>query len=175
LSVRRIAKEADVSTMNVYSRFGGKEGVLDELFADGYRRLFSMLDEICESDDPIADLSAAAAAYRRFALANPTYYCVMFRQGLPQYAPSPKAAEVAYRDRPLFEALIRRAQQAGAITSEFDAADIAAGLWAECHGHVSLELDGIRSDRIDWASVFEIGVGATITGLRPSETEALCA
>ena len=39
LTVRRIAAAAGMSTMNVYSRFGGKDGVLDELFIDGFRRL----------------------------------------------------------------------------------------------------------------------------------------
>ena len=39
LTVRRIAAAAGMSTMNVYSRFGGKDGVLDELFVDGFRRL----------------------------------------------------------------------------------------------------------------------------------------
>ena len=44
LTVRRIANEAGMSTMNVYSRFGGKDGVIDELYADGYRRLVERLD-----------------------------------------------------------------------------------------------------------------------------------
>ena len=38
LTVRRIATEAGMSTMNVYSRFGGKDGVIDELFIDGFER-----------------------------------------------------------------------------------------------------------------------------------------
>lgn len=182
LSVRRLAKEADMSTMNVYSRFGGLDGVLDEIYAEGYRRLFSMLDEISPTDDAIADLTAAATAYRTFALANPTYYCVMFRRGLPHYVPSPGAIKVAHRGRPLFEALIQRGQDAGEITSEFSAADIASGLWAACHGHVCFELDSLEPDDIDWAFVFAIGVDVTITGLRPhastfeaSEYEALFA
>ena len=44
LTVRRIAGEAGMSTMNVYSRFGGKDGVIDELYADGYRRLVAAID-----------------------------------------------------------------------------------------------------------------------------------
>ena len=44
LTVRRIAAAAGMSTMNVYSRFGGKDGVLDELFVDGFRRLAETME-----------------------------------------------------------------------------------------------------------------------------------
>ncbi|MEY2552238.1 MAG: hypothetical protein QOC57_98, partial [Ilumatobacteraceae bacterium] len=39
LTVRGIANAAGVSTMNVYSRFGSKDGVVDHLFVEGFRRL----------------------------------------------------------------------------------------------------------------------------------------
>ncbi|MGZ4674264.1 MAG: TetR/AcrR family transcriptional regulator, partial [Ilumatobacteraceae bacterium] len=39
LTVRRIATAAGVSTMNVYSRFGGKDGVVEHLFVEGFHRL----------------------------------------------------------------------------------------------------------------------------------------
>ena len=35
LTVRRIANAAGVSTMNVYSRFGSKDGVVEHLFVRG--------------------------------------------------------------------------------------------------------------------------------------------
>src|SRR4051794_4316776 len=52
LTVRRIAAAAGMSTMNVYSRFGGKDGVLDELFVDGFRRLGETMRASPQSDDP---------------------------------------------------------------------------------------------------------------------------
>ena len=42
--------------MNVYSRFGGKDGVLDELFIDGFRRMGEEMADTPTSDDPNADL-----------------------------------------------------------------------------------------------------------------------
>ena len=53
LTVRRIAGEAGMSTMNVYSRFGGKDGVIDELYADGYRRLVADIDAVPSTDDVV--------------------------------------------------------------------------------------------------------------------------
>src|SRR6185436_13872879 len=78
LTVRRIAAAAGMSTMNVYSRFGGKDGVLDELFIDGFRRMGEEMGETPMSDDPAADLLSCGRSYRRFAKRNPTYYSLMF-------------------------------------------------------------------------------------------------
>ena len=60
LTVRRIAGAAGVSTMNVYSRFGGKDGVLDELFAEGFRRLGERMERHPSTDDPSPTWGAAA-------------------------------------------------------------------------------------------------------------------
>src|SRR5690349_14518642 len=78
LTVRRIAAEAGGSTMNLYSRFGGKDGVVDALFIEGFRRLAAQVTEAEDTDDPVEDLRRCAGCYRRFALENPTYYAVMF-------------------------------------------------------------------------------------------------
>ena len=56
--MRRIAAAAGMSTMNVYSRFGGKDGVLDELFIDGFRRLGDEMGE--PPDDRRPDRRPAA-------------------------------------------------------------------------------------------------------------------
>ncbi|MFP5486932.1 MAG: TetR/AcrR family transcriptional regulator, partial [Acidimicrobiia bacterium] len=77
LTVRKIAHAADMSTMNVYSRFGGKDGVIDELYADGYRRLFAEVDAIPTTDDIPSDLVEVAVTYRAWSIANPRYYAIM--------------------------------------------------------------------------------------------------
>src|SRR6187200_1133471 len=95
LTVRRLAAAAGVSTMNVYSRFGGKDGVIEELFVDGFRRLSAQMAHAPATDDPFADLSACRDGYRRFALENPTYYAVMFDRVFPDFAPSERAERAA--------------------------------------------------------------------------------
>ena len=72
LTVRRIATEAGMSTMNVYSRFGGKDGVVEHLFLQGFALLAEAMNEVPETDDPMLDLSICGAAYRRFALDHAT-------------------------------------------------------------------------------------------------------
>src|SRR5215467_4809505 len=70
LSVRRIAAAAGCSTMGLYSRFGGKDGVVDELYAEGFERLVEAMRQNPLTDDPLADLRRGANCYRETALAN---------------------------------------------------------------------------------------------------------
>ena len=78
LTVRRIAAAAGVSTMNVYSRFGGKDGVLDELFIHGFQRMSDEMADAPTSDDPIEDLMACGRAYRAFARTTGTSGASLF-------------------------------------------------------------------------------------------------
>jgi AcrR family transcriptional regulator len=170
LTVRRIANEAGMSTMNVYSRFGGKDGVIDELYADGYQRLIEALTAVPTGDHAPDDMLRIAAAYREFARENPTYYGIMFRSTVPGFHPSQEAEEIALRNLSYFVELVQQAQRAGSIlTSDtVEPIEIAAGLWATCHGLVSLELDGVAEEYVSWPSIFENGMRTAIAGLHPS-------
>ena len=91
LTVRRIANDAGVSTMNVYSRFGGKDGVVEHLFVEGFRLLGEGMRSIVDSGDRLADMMSCGMAYRRFAIDNPTLYSVMFDRVVPDFVPSIEA------------------------------------------------------------------------------------
>jgi AcrR family transcriptional regulator len=170
LTVRRIATEAGMSTMNVYSRFGGKDGVIDELYVDGFQRLLAAIDAVAASDSIADDLLEVARAYRRFALANPAYYGIMFRSTVPAFEPSPESVEVALTSLASFVERIEIGQQRGEVAQVegFPPVEMAGWLWATCHGLVSLELDAVGHERITWSSVFEQGMRRTISALHPS-------
>lgn len=171
LTVRRIAAEAGMSTMNVYSRFEGKHGVIDELYADGFRRLAAQLQSVPTTDDVLDDLFQVMAQYRQFARNNPTYYRVMFRSAtLPSYTPSPSAMATAYTCLQSLSARVELAQARGDIVtrSGWSAQDVAAWLWATCHGLVSVETSDVAVPGIDWDAVFEHGARSTLAGLRPA-------
>jgi AcrR family transcriptional regulator len=175
LTVRRIAGEAGMSTMNVYSRFGGKDGVIDELYADGYRRLVAEIDAVPSTDDVVADLMKIAHTYRAFAKANPTYYGIMFRSAVPGYTPSPESVAVALGGLSRFVSRVKRGQELGQIVQPDNGCDpqeIAAWLWATCHGIISLELDGIADEYVSWESIFLNGMNTAIRGLHPSVAPA---
>jgi len=170
LTVRRIATEAGMSTMNVYSRFGGKDGVVDELYRSGFERLFTAVNAVPVTDDFEGDLMRMAHAYRQFALDNPTYYHVMFRSAIHDFTPSDEATEVALSGLQVFIQRIAVGQERGVVREDpaYPPTDIAAWLWASCHGLVSLELFAIAEERVVWDSVFENGMQTAIAGLRPT-------
>lgn len=141
LTVRRIATEAGCSTMGVYSRFGGKEGVIEQLIYDGFARLAGVLDGIGESDEPLADLRRCGRAYRRFALENASRYVVMFATVVPGYELPPEAKTFAHGTFEQLVDRVRRCQAAGLFVDE-PPEYLAEVIWGTIHGHVMLELLG---------------------------------
>src|SRR5688572_7662863 len=78
LTVRRISGEVGCSTKVIYTIFGGKEGLGEALWREGFGRFERRLLAVPCQDDPLADLHAGLGAYRDYALAEPDYYRVMF-------------------------------------------------------------------------------------------------
>jgi AcrR family transcriptional regulator len=168
LTVRRIAADAGVSTINVYSRFGGKDGVLDALYVTGFQMLIDALDEVPRSPHGHAELMAATRAYRRFAVTNPTFYTIMFERiferGVHGFHPSQEATEVAVAALGALTGTVERAMSAG-VLGEGDPFATAVTLWATCHGLVSLELAGTAPPSVDWDATCEHTFTALFRGL----------
>jgi AcrR family transcriptional regulator len=165
LTVRRIATEAGMSTMNVYSRFGGKDGVIDELYAHGYQLLFDALEAVPETADTAADLIAIAAAYRTFALESPMYYEIMFGK----FDPSEQSIETALEGLARLVGRLDRGIANGSLRlpDDLDTAGATAWLWATCHGLISLELGNIAVETIDWSAIFATAIHTAVSSLSP--------
>ena len=164
LTVRRIANAAGVSTMNVYSRFGGKDGVVERLYIEGFTLLADGMRSVVSTDDPIADLNACGLSYRQFAIGNPTVYSVMFDRPVPDYQPTIEAQLVAGSTLELLAARIDRAMNAG-LLRQADRIHTAALVWATCHGVVSLELKEVGPKMIDWPEVYWQALDMFVNGL----------
>lgn len=166
LTVRRIAADAGVSTMNVYSRFGGKDGVVEQLFLQGFELLARAMHDAGESDDPLDDLFRCGQAYRTFALEHSTLYAVMFQRVVPDFEPSESAIAAGRATLGQLAARLARAMDHGIIRS-MDPQHAAAIVWSTCHGVVSLELSHKPLEDIDWAKVYDDACHAVVDGLTP--------
>jgi AcrR family transcriptional regulator len=164
LTVRRIATEAGVSTMNVYSRFGGKDGVVEHLFVEGFTRLGSGMSSAALTDDTIADLRSCGLAYRSFAIDNPTLYSVMFDRVVPDFVPTLEAQTLAGSTLGQLAQRLERAMHAGTLRAA-DPLSTAALVWATCHGVVSLELKMVGPVVISWPDVYANALDMIVTGL----------
>jgi AcrR family transcriptional regulator len=163
LTVRRMAAEAGCSTMGVYSRFGGKDGVVDELYKEGVARLFSAMDTDV-SDDPREDLRGCGRNYRTNALANGTHYMVVFGGAIPGFRPSDEAIGMSLAAFGRLADRVRRAQEAGLLVDE-PTDKIAEVIWGTIHGHVMLELIGMSATHGDPQERYERTLSMLLDGL----------
>lgn len=167
VSLRRVAEAAGTTTQAVYTCFGGKPGLIDALYREGYDRLGARLAEVGHGADPLERIRALAAAYRDQALADPHLYELMTAHPIAGYEP-PLASRRAARStlQPLVET-VRDAIDAGLLAGE--PTRIAHLLWAAGHGSVGLELHGLAPD--DPASVYERMTDVLLAGHRPNAAE----
>jgi len=172
LTVRNLAEAAGSSTIGVYTRFGGRTGVLDAL----YERTFELLQEEFArlppcTDDPATDILAFAYAFRRFALESPARYGFMFERAVPGYDPDPDIRALAQRNT--FDPLVERISTA--TPPGTDPAIAAYLVWTNVHGLISVELTHrertpppgwfMATTDESYDSVFRAGITAMTRGL----------
>jgi len=165
LSLRALAADAGTSTAAVYSLFGGKPGLLAALYAQAFRRFGDRQAAVGASDDPVEDIVRLGLAYRESAVADPHGYRVMFGDDArPASLSAKRTEEGAATFLPLLDA-VRRSVEAGRLPRRPEPEAIAAALWANVHGLVSLELGELLPPQAgDPAEIFETAVRATVAG-----------
>ena len=164
LTMRRVAGAVGCSTTVLYTMFGGKEGLADALFREGFERLRRRLEAVAD-DDPLSRLGALANAYRANALAERAYYGVMFQQAIPGFRPSAASLAAARASLEVLALAVRAAMDAGALRPG-DPQPVAEVLWAAVHGVVSLELAGHFPDPAAGADRFRSLATAAILPFR---------
>ena len=143
LTLRRVAAEADTSTMAVYTHFGSMPDLADAVVAEGFARLATMLAEVPRTDDAITDLAGLGRAYLVNARCNPHLYAVMFgTASLGKYRP--QTTEERERGRYTFDEMVEtaaRAVEQGRLRPAEPLA-IASQMWTAMHGYVMLDVGG---------------------------------
>jgi len=135
LRVRDLAQAVGKSTMGVYTHFGSKQGLLEELYLHGFSRLEDRLKVVASAGNGAQELLAFALAYREFALDNEALYGLMFERATPDFVPSDDSRMAGLTT---FEMLTERI--AAWQPDLADPAHKAHLVWAAMHGLVSIEL-----------------------------------
>ena len=135
LRIRDLAAAADQSTMGVYTHFGSKQGLLEQLYLHGFSRLEERLEAVASAGNGRQELLRFALAYRGFALDNEALYGLMFERGTPDFIPSDDSRMAGLAT---FELLSERI--ADWQPDLADPAPMAHLVWATMHGLVSIEL-----------------------------------
>ena len=167
LTLRRVAAEADTSTMAVYTHFGSMPDLADAVVAEGFARLAALLAEVPRTDDAITDLAGLGRAYLVNTRQNPHLYAVMFGTApLGKYRP--RTAAQRGRGRHTFQEIVetsgRAVEQARLRPAE--PLVIASQLWTAMHGYVMLDVggffgvDGVRQVLVPMFVSLLSGLGA---------------
>ena len=160
LTMRRIAGEVGCSTSVLYTMFGGKAGVAEGLWREGFERLRGAMERVTD-DDPLGRLAALGRVYRENALANRAYYAIMFQRPIPGFRPSPEAYAESLQPLRILVDAAADCIRAG-VLRDADPARVAGVLWAAAHGAVSLELAGYEG-AIDAEARFQELMAAAAT------------
>ncbi|MFJ3403899.1 TetR/AcrR family transcriptional regulator [Promicromonospora sp. NPDC090134] len=162
VTVRKVAAEAGTSASAVYALLGSREALVGAVAEEGFRRFAEHLAAVGQGEDPAVDLRDLGRAYRRFALADPHFYRVMFYRGVAPADREPAAAVDSPTFRVLHDAaarVLRGAPPEHVLTA-------AVGLWGLVHGLVSLELAGLLpGDEAARAAAFDAAAGTVGSAL----------
>jgi len=140
VTLASLVKGCGVSTMAVYTYFGGMPGLWSAVRQEGFTRLGDRLATVRRGRDPVRNLAALGVGYVENALANPDLYRVMFDSMFEVADPASAAAGL----EPLVEGT-RRAQAAGRFDPALDSYEVAMRYWATGHGVTSLAVTGVLS------------------------------
>jgi len=151
LQARKLAAEVGVSTMAVYTHFGGMAVLVDEVAREGFLRLDARLATVTLTDDPVADIFTLARTYRQAAVEHPNLFAVTFGQSAPggkratlADLTTEEGREASEEGLEAFNHIVRateRAIEAGRFRP-IDPYAAAAQLWSALHGFVTLESSG---------------------------------
>ncbi|HET8847022.1 MAG TPA: WHG domain-containing protein [Ktedonobacteraceae bacterium] len=137
LTVRRVAQKLNCSTKIIYTMFQGKDGLANALYLEGCARLSQAIEKVPQVSTPRAYIQAITQAYWDFALANPSYYAVLFGGAIPRFQPSKTSKQVMTA---AFETVVGKLQEymTQGLLPVQDAELLTKAIWAPLHGVVSL-------------------------------------
>lgn len=166
LTVRRVAQMLNCSTKIIYTMFQGKDGLADALYLEGCTRLSQAMKHVPQAATPQAYIRAIAQAYWIFALANSSYYAVLFDGAIPRFQPSAASKQTLTL---AFENIVQILQEymAQGLLPEQDAVTLTRALWAPFHGVVSLYLLGHFSSLEEAKQTFERTIQTMLISLDP--------
>lgn len=140
LSLREVARAADVSHAAPAHHFGDKSGLLTAIAIKGLRELTEAL-EASGAAKPATDsgrLIGSGEAYIRFLLDHPAYFAVMFRPDLV-IEDDPDYQTASQQPGAVLTQFIEESLEASGKTLHPDIVSATAiALWSQVHGFASL-------------------------------------
>lgn len=142
LSVRSVAEAAGTTTRAVYSVFGSKAGLVEQLAIRAFELLRDRLDALPPDPDPAADLvECGVSVYRRFVTEHPSLYRIAFQRVIPGLNPTAELAAARAEAFDRLEGRVQRLADAGRL-ERLPVRTAAVEFNAMCEGLANAELRG---------------------------------
>lgn len=178
LTVRRVAEAVNCSTTLLYSLFGGKDGLANELYLEGFARLKAEFEAMPlalrrKSGGPgLSRILACARVYHEYAKRNPSYYMVMFGDAIAGFVPPIESRKQAWESLAVLIDAFDECMKNGSLPASNPTA-AARLLWAAMHGATSLELKGyyLKTERAN--ELFNAAVHAILRSLQAGPGESI--
>jgi AcrR family transcriptional regulator len=149
LSMREVARRANVSHQAPYHHFADREAILAAICERGFEMLTERIKSARASADGAFDqLEAASVAYVEFACEHSAYFRVMFRPELVHKENYPKlmeTADCAYQQVPHMLAACMKE----GLRVDPDEQSMALALWSMVHGCACLLIDGPLEKKVE--------------------------
>jgi AcrR family transcriptional regulator len=170
VTVRRVAQRLSCSTKIIYSIFGNKDGLANEMYMDGCRLLAETFQQVPITAKVIDDLTAICWAYWQFAQLQSGYYKMMFGGALSDFKPDEQSLEgtttALFR---ILQTVIRAIEQ-----GEFEDNDpllIVRMLWSALHGVIHLQFAGHFANLSMAQEVYAFTLDKTLSAFKISSTQ----
>ncbi|MBE3650083.1 TetR/AcrR family transcriptional regulator [Paenibacillus polymyxa] len=171
VTVRRVAQKLSCSTKIIYSIFGSKDGLANEMYLDGCRLLAETFEQVPVTKNVLADLEALCWAYWEFARLHSAYYKMMFGGALSDFKPDEQSLEGTTTALSRILQTVIHAMEQGAL-KEQDPLLVVRMLWSALHGVIHLQFAG-HFLTVDMAQeVYAFTLKNTLDGCKPSSSPA---
>jgi len=170
-SMRKLASRLDLSATSLYRHFADKEQLIVAICVEGFEHFAQALWRGLEGNTPLERLRRTGREYLVFASQQPHFYRVMFMTptDLLGWIRIPEANQ--QRINGTFQFLVDRVKECidAGVLQTGEPREMAASIWAHCHGLVALRLDGHLRDLSDdqFRDFYATSCDAHLSGLAP--------
>ncbi len=144
LSLKAIAARMGMTAPALYRYFASRDDLLTELILSAFLDLAETVEAAAAgTDEPTSQIRAIAAVIRRWAVAAPQRYLLLYGTPVPGYAAPAEATDLARRIfAPLQSAFAARLGTGSRAKRQRQGFDLTVRLWTRMQGVLSLELAG---------------------------------
>ncbi|AJS61135.1 TetR/AcrR family transcriptional regulator [Paenibacillus sp. IHBB 10380] len=171
VTVRRVAQKLSCSTKIIYSIFGSKDGLANEMYMDGCRLLAETFQQVPDTAKVLDDLTAISWSYWQFAQLHSGYYKMMFGGALSDFKPDEKSLEGTTTALFRIQQTVIRAIEQGELEDN-DPLLVVQMLWSALHGVIHLYFAGHFSELSMAQEVYAFTLNKTLSALKTSSFQS---